>query len=87
MKMAAKEVIMKLQHSFDLIGLRHWLGNKTKFGREKHKSDRFGFTREFLSEYVPDCDQEEIIGLFKAQGATNDNDVGIFLLRNDKLID
>lgn len=77
---------MHLAEQLDVLGLRVWLGKKTRFGRKSHPNDTWGFTREYLARYAEDADADEVISLLQTQGIPNDIECGRWLLVHDALV-
>ncbi len=74
------------QLSVDVLGLRVFLGKKTRYGRHAHPTDTWGFTREYLARYAEGVDTDDVIGILEAQGIPNDVECGRWLLQHDELV-
>lgn len=77
--------IMQLSTLCDLIGLRTYIVNKTKYGKKPGK-DAWTHTRAGLAIYAPSSDPEEVIRLFEGVGAHNEIEAVRWLLKHDELV-
>ncbi len=77
--------IMQLSELTDLIGLRTYVVEKTKYGR-KAGPQAWTHTRACLAIYAPSTDPEEVIRLFHGVGCKDEIEAVRWLLRHDELV-
>jgi hypothetical protein len=80
-----RDTIMQLSELCDLIGLRTYIVDKTKYGK-KPGPEAWTHTRACLATYAPTSDPEEVICLFKGVGCKNEIEAVRWLLKHDKLV-
>ena len=76
---------MQLSEFTDLIGLRTYVVNKTKYGR-KPGLQPWTHTREALATYAPNSDPDDVIKLFERAGCKNEIEAVRWLLKYDDLV-
>jgi hypothetical protein len=78
----ALTVIKELSPLTDLAAFQAHVGAKTKFGRNPHPSDPWGYTRELLAKYHDEQNLEELIRLFGQVGATDEVQAALWVATN-----
>jgi hypothetical protein len=80
-----KRTIMQLSELCDLIGLRTYIVNKTRYGKKPGK-EPWSHTRAALAAYAPNTDPHEMIKLFESVGCKNEIEAVRWLLKHDELV-
>lgn len=84
-KAKARSTIMQLSELTDLIGLRTYIVNKTKYGRKPGR-EAWSHTRAAMALYAPGKDVEQVIQLFESVGCKNEIEAVRWLLKYDDLV-
>ncbi len=80
-----RSAIMQLSELTDLIGLRTYIVDKTKYGK-KPGPEPWTHTRASMAMYAPTSDPEEVIHLFESVGCKNEIEAVRWLLKHDELV-
>ncbi len=80
-----RSTIMQLSELCDLIGLRTYIVNKTKYGKKPGK-EPWTHTRVALATYAPSTEAQQVIQLFESVGCKNEIEAVRWLLRHDELV-
>lgn len=80
-----KGTIMQLSDLADLIGLRTYIVNKTKYGKRPGPGP-WTHTRAALATYAPNSDPDTVIELFEGAGCKDEIEAVRWLLKHDELV-
>jgi hypothetical protein len=84
-KAQVRSTIMQLSELTDLIGLRTYVVNKTKYGRKPGRQ-AWSHTRAAMALFAPGKNVEDVIQLFEGVGCKNEIEAVRWLLKNDDMI-
>lgn len=84
-KEKVRDTIMQLSELTDLIGLRTYIVDKTKYGK-KPGPQPWTHTRAALAMYAPGSDPDKVIQLFESVGCENEIEAVRWLLKHDELV-
>ncbi len=78
-------VITLLSEMCDLIGLKTFVGRKTRHGRKPGPS-AWHYTAAYLQEYSPATKLEDVVQLFEGLGIANEIRACVWLTIHDELV-
>lgn len=81
-----ENIVKQLSELCDVLGLREEVVKHTKYGKQPHPSDQWGFTRAFIAEYADRTDAQEVIAIFEGLGIKDEIGAARWLLKHDDLI-
>ncbi len=84
-KQKVRDTIMQLSELTDLIGLRTYIVDKTKYGKKPGK-EPWTHTRAALAMYAPSTNPDEVVKLFESVGCDNEIEAVRWLLKHDELV-